>query len=116
MEGEDAYGAFRDHIKQVFTYDDLVFPYGEKGFAIIQLNIDLDEGLQRVEQFLLDRIEKGGGRRTRSGLTSRNGRLISADRLISEAASALRKTTDDKTIVAFRSDPQKYREFLKKQS
>ena len=68
-----------------------------------------------TEEFIRDRIDKTGSRGMRAGIASRNGRLISAERLFNEAENALRKTDETKNIVAFRSDPEKYREFLKSQ-
>jgi hypothetical protein len=50
----------------------------------------------------------------RAGLSSRSGRLIDADRLFFEAASALEKAKDGQPIVAFKSNPEKYRDFVRK--
>jgi hypothetical protein len=52
------------------------------------------------------------------GLSSRNGRLLSGKRLIQESQAALKKAASggETGIVGFRSDPQKYREFLAKKS
>jgi len=50
-------------------------------------------------------------------MSSRSGRLLNAERLILEADEALKKArTEEKSpIIAFKSDPEKYREFISKQ-
>ena len=52
----------------------------------------------------------------RCGLSSRNGRLVSGKRLIREAAFALDKTgkEGEETIIGFRPDPGKFREYISK--
>jgi hypothetical protein len=60
-------------------------------------------------------MEKSGNKDGYAGLASRNGRLIDAERLLREARSSLEKTNGEKNIVAFRSDPEKFRQYLKEQ-
>lgn len=98
-----------------YTYEDLVFPLNNGNVAVIEINKDLDTSLAMTEDFIRDCIDKTGGRGMRAGMASRNGRLISAERLFVEAENSLRKTDESKNIVAFRSDPEKYREYLKSQ-
>ena len=104
-----------EHIRSSYTYKDLVFVLDNGEVAVIEINKDLDTSLSMTEEFIRDRIDKTGSRGMRAGIASRNGRLISAERLFNEAENALRKTDETKNIVAFRSDPEKYREFLKSQ-
>jgi hypothetical protein len=49
------------------------------------------------------------------GISSRAGRKVTAERLINEAETALLKarTEKDHSVVAFRADPEKYRDFVK---
>ena len=51
------------------------------------------------------------------GLSSRSGRLIDADRLIFETNEALEKALTDPSsnIIAFRSNPEKYRAYIASQ-
>jgi hypothetical protein len=48
------------------------------------------------------------------GLSSRSGRLLEANRLLLEASRALEKALEDPAspIVAFKSDPERYRAFI----
>ncbi len=102
-----------DNIRNSYTYEDLVFPLENGNVAVIEINKDLDTSLTLTEGFVKERIESYGSRDLRVGIASRNGRLISAGRLLDEAVNALKKTDEEKNIVAFRSDPEKYREYLK---
>ncbi len=110
-----AESGYEDYIRESAAYPDLVFPLDGDSIAVIEINKDLDSTLAFAEDFIRTHIERSGKRSIRAGIASRNGRLISAQRLISEAESALRKTDSEKNIVAFRSDPEKYREYLKAQ-
>ncbi len=102
-------------IRSTYTYEDLVFPMDNGKTAVIEINKDLDTSLAMTEEFIRECIDSSGNRGMRAGIASRNGRLIGAERLFSEAENSLRKTDESKNIVAFRSDPEKYREFLKNQ-
>ncbi len=99
-------------IRRAFPYKDLVFDFGGDTYAVIEINKDLDSSLAAAEDFILDRIERVGNRALHVGIASRNGRLISAARLHNEAESALGRTDASKNIVAFRSDPEKYRDYV----
>jgi len=102
-----------EQIRKSYAYEDLVFNLDDASVAVIEINKDLDTALSVTEGFLKERIESTGSRDLRVGIASRNGRLISAGRLFNEAENALEKTDNEKNIVAFRSDPEKYREYLK---
>jgi predicted metal-dependent hydrolase len=93
----------------------LVFPLGSGLVAVMEINQDLDSTLSMTEDFVRGSIEQLGRRVLRAGIASRNGRLIGAESLYNEAENALNRTDDEKNIVAFRSDPEKYRAFLKSQ-
>ncbi|MBN2050987.1 MAG: hypothetical protein JW760_11115 [Spirochaetales bacterium] len=104
-------------ILQHFPFTDLVFSYGLSGVAVIIPNTDLDQGIAEFEALQPDILEL---EQTESnliisvGLTSRNGRLLDAQRLIKEAHRALEKALSEKknSIIAFKTDPAKYREFI----
>ena len=102
---------------EFFNFRDLCFEYGNSGFGIIIPNIDLDQGIDRVETFLskTNAVLANAKRDIRliAGLSARNGRLLSGDRIFREAEGALVKARDEQTgIVAFRVDPQKYRRYI----
>ncbi len=100
-------------IRAAFNHDDLCFDLQNGQIAIVEVNKDLDETLESVEELVLNIISTEGHRHTRAGLSTRNGRLMEGERLFREALAALDKTTEETNIVAFRPDPQKYREYLR---
>ena len=108
-------GASENQIRDSFNFEDLVFVLDDGKIAVIEINKDLDTVLSFTEDLVRSLIENLKNRRTRAGIASRNGRLISAERLFSEALGALNRTDGEKNIVAFRSDPEKYREYLRSQ-
>jgi GGDEF domain-containing protein len=120
---DSLYCKFTEEAVNFFTMRDLIFGKGENGIAVIMPNIDLEQGISKSEQFCSRFISKfrelnesgTPGIELCIGLSSRSGRLIEADRLILEAHSALEKAMADPVshIVAFKSDPEKYREFIK---
>ena len=103
------------------TERDLIFEKGEQGMTLIIPTLELEQGLTKSEQFrrhirnsMID--DSGYPPDLRIGMSSRAGRLVEADRLILEASEALSKAINDleHPIVAFKSDPEKYREFIKR--
>ena len=118
---DELYSRFTDEAVNFFTMRDLIFGKGENGAAIIMPNTNLEQGMAKCEEFR-SRINakapelNSGAVELCIGLSSRSGRLIEADRLIKEAYSALEKAMGDPVshIVAFKSDPEKYREFIRK--
>ena len=93
---------------------DLSFEFGKSGFAVILPDSELENSISainalivRLEQlFKLDNLK--------AGLSSRNGRIISPEIIINEAAGALNKafSEPDRPVIAFRSDPDKYRDYI----
>jgi GGDEF domain-containing protein len=122
---DSLYNQFTDEAVSFFTMRDMIFGKGDNGITVIMPNTDLDQGMAKCEHFhsrLISKLQdfvasQGGAPKVELsiGLSSRSGRLIEADRLILEAYSALEKAVEDTVthIVAFKSDPEKYREFIK---
>ncbi|MDR2210474.1 MAG: hypothetical protein LBO65_03270 [Spirochaetaceae bacterium] len=106
-----------------FNLQDLSFEKGERGITVIIPNADLEQGIIKAEEFH-SRILKNCAGAIHSkndfliGISSRSGRLIEAERLLLEASKALEKAKIDlgTPIIAFKSDPEKYREFIRKGS
>jgi len=107
-----------DETVSFFSSRDLVFEYGQSGIAVIIPGTDLEAGITKSENFykrskekLPDSIADG----LRIGMSSRAGRLINADRLLLETREALKRAGNDSAsaIIAFKSDPDKYREYIK---
>jgi hypothetical protein len=118
---DEIYRQFADEAVNFFSLRDLTFEKGERGISIIVPNIDLDQGFSRSEEFhnrILNRLPEAfkGETELCAGLSSRSGRLINAERLMFEAAQALEKALEDpaSAIVAFKSDPEKYRDFIRR--
>jgi len=122
---DSLYSQFTDEAVNLFSLRDMIFGKGDNGIAIIMPNADLNEGISRSERFHSRIISKLQGLSVSQsgvpeielniGLSSRSGRLIEADRLILEAHAALEKAIADPDthIVAFKSDPEKYREYIR---
>jgi hypothetical protein len=119
------YKIFAEEAVNFFTLRDLIFEKGDQGIAVIAPNIDLEQGFAKSEEFRERILKKlfdlsGNLSRTRPelcmGLSSRSGRLIEAERLMFETSEALLKALADplSPIVAFKSDPEKYRDFIRR--
>ncbi|GHV61027.1 hypothetical protein AGMMS49587_04090 [Spirochaetia bacterium] len=111
---DSLYLQFASEAVSFFTLRDLIFEKGERGISIILPNIDLDQGFANSKEFH-NRILSKAQYDICVGLSSRAGRLIDAKRLEFEAFQALKKAQSDPVspIVAFKSDPEKYREFIR---
>ncbi|GHV38117.1 hypothetical protein AGMMS49546_07860 [Spirochaetia bacterium] len=116
----EVYTQFASDAVNFFTQRDLIFEKGDRGISIIVPNINLDEGFIKSEEFHNRILSKHAGVFSSRndvciGLSSRAGRLIDAERLMFEAFQALKKALRDQVshIVAFKSDPEKYREFIR---
>ncbi|MCL2758605.1 MAG: GGDEF domain-containing protein [Treponema sp.] len=106
-----------------FTSKDLLFEYGDQGITVILPGSGFEAAIAKSEKFyqrILDRFSKSymPACGLCIGLSSRSGRLLNADRLILEAGEALKKAKEDSktSIIAFKSDPEKYRAFIASQS
>jgi GGDEF domain-containing protein len=106
-----------------FTSRDLLFEHGRQGITIIYPGIDLETGIAKAQKFHHRIIEKfphsyKSNASFYIGLTSRSGRLLGAGRMMMEAMEALQRAKTDKesSIIAFKSDPDKYRKFIASQS
>ncbi|MGI5065773.1 diguanylate cyclase domain-containing protein [Treponema putidum] len=99
-------------------FRDMIFEFDKNGFAAILQDTNLDEAMKKAEE-----IFKG----TKSilteydvlkpisiGITTRTSRLISSERMIEEAQAAVNRAikNNEDPIVAFRVNPEKYREFI----
>ena len=118
---DPVYRQFSEEAVTFFTMRDLIFEKGEKGITVIIPSADLEQGMVKAEEFRNRIIAKlpesfTGRAKLFSGLSSRSGRLIEAERLTMEANTALDKTQEEPVshIVAFKSDPEKYRKFIRR--
>jgi GGDEF domain-containing protein len=101
------------HILEAFPFRDLVFEHDSQAIAVILPDKDLDQSLQEARGFQ-SRLRSGswsGPVNISVGLSARNGRLISPNRLLTEVSQALKQaeSAGGGQIIAFRADPDKYR-------
>jgi len=99
-------------VKDVYSYQDLIFEAGKNGLALIEPNKDLDEAIMDVQNLFKRMEQEMDITGLKCGLSSRNGRLITGKRLIKEADTSLNKSDEENPIVGFRSDPERFREYL----
>jgi len=107
-----------EELLEVFRFRDMVFEFGSNGFAGILQNVNLDQAMKaaddlysRIDGVLMDNGFTG---QMTIGITTRTARLLPASRMIEEAVGAAQKALEEPNlpIVAFRANPDKYREFL----
>jgi GGDEF domain-containing protein len=98
-------------VRRAVPFADLVFEYGKTGYAVIIPDYDIEQAIKGVA--LLKR-ELPGYLAISAGVASRNGRLVSEDRLIEEAKQALKRAVKGGagTIEAFKADPDRYRDMI----
>jgi GGDEF domain-containing protein len=98
------------------------FKKGENGVFILLPGVTFKNGLKAARKFhehILDNVAfKTAVEDFSIGLTSRTGRQIDPERLILEAEKALEKAKEDASlpIVAFKANPSKYADYLKKKN
>jgi len=123
LKNDEMYRQAAEETASFFSSRDLLFEYGRYGIAVILTGIDLAAGISKSEKFY-QRIagkfpnNKEGTLGVCIGLSSRSGRLLNAGRLTLECREALEKAKYDpnSSIVAFKSDPEKYRAFIASQN
>ncbi|MDR1252266.1 MAG: hypothetical protein LBK62_08865 [Treponema sp.] len=122
FQGDDFYKQFAEDVSNFFTLRDLIFERGERGIAIIYPNCDLEKGFAQAGEFHKRVMSKYPAQfketpDLRAGISSRAARLVDAERLMFEAGEALERAWADPVshIVAFKSDPDKYRAFIASQ-
>jgi hypothetical protein len=117
------YRLLEEEAIKFFLRRDLIFEQGGQKIAVILPSIDLDQGFAKSEKFQ-NRLQSKYAEAFEQtaemyiGLSSRADRAIDAERLIFEASGALKKAWEDPSspIVAFRSDPEKYKAFIDAQN
>ncbi len=104
----DVYAEAAAAVRRAFRFQDLTFEHGPGSFALLLPDQDIDGGIESVQRF---RRGLPAGVSLCSGLSSRNGRLVSGKTLLTEAERALEKARAEGPgrIVAFRADAEKYR-------
>ena len=101
-----------------FSSRDLIYEYGNKGMSIIIPDIGLENAITKIEgfhQYITEKLFLDNDSGIKTGISSRSGRLLNAERLILEAGEALKKAKNDiaTSLIAFKCDPEKYREYVR---
>jgi hypothetical protein len=112
--------AFEDFIHitvDYFGHTTMTFKKGDTGITAIFPGTSLDAGIEQINEFR-ERIPARFARGLAAGISSRQDRQVAADRLLLEAVEATVKSREDpeNRVVAFKSDPEKYRAFIEKKS
>nr|WP_318716233.1 hypothetical protein [uncultured Treponema sp.] len=109
-------------ILEKFKFNDLVFNYGSDGLSGIVQNQNTDQALVTAEALhgTLAKVlaEANSGLSIFIGISSRSLRLISGARLANESIEALNRAMadPDSPIIAFRVNPERYKDFLASES
>jgi hypothetical protein len=117
------YPRFAADAARFFSSRDFVCEKGEHGITVICPGLSLDAGFLNADEFhnrILGKYPTVFKTKTDLciGLSSRSGRPVNAERLVFEADEALERAMMDPVshIVAFKSDPEKYRAFMESQN
>jgi hypothetical protein len=117
--GAEQFQLFCREAVQYFEHRDLIFEYQRQGISVLCPGLGLDQAFARSEEFnnrVLGKIAGAAGSSVdfRFGISSRSGRLIDAEQITLEAGEAFKRACGDREshIVAFKSDPEKYRQYI----
>lgn len=101
-----------DFIKSYFDSNDNIYELSSNQIAVALNDIDNNGAISEINDLLSSAKDKGLS--LTAGISSMSGRLVGENRLMGEAISALAKADDlSKEMLAFRPDPNKYKEFIK---
>ncbi len=111
FQGESADArAWAHAVREAYPSVDLDFEYGT-GAAVVLPGTPLEPALKTARTFVESLDTKG--MTVHAGGAARSGRLISAGTLLSEAASALRRSLGGTVrVLGLKADPDRYREHL----
>lgn len=107
-----------EEIHKIFdtVFDDNadIFEYKDRLFLILLCNTNLDEALIPAKKLYSALTEKSGNAKVTIGLSARNMRKISTERLLTEAVEAQKHAALDplSPIIAFRASPEKYNSLI----
>ena len=120
---DEYYARFAADAARFFSSRDFICEKGERGISVICPGLNLDTGFLNADEFHNRVIGKYPGLFKAKtdfcmGLSACSGRPVNAERLMFEAEEALERAMMDPVshIVAFKSDPEKYRAFMESRS
>ncbi len=107
VSGGEAYVTRAKQVLATFQFEDLCFEYDDSTFCVILPNTELPQALRQAQAFHTQHRESV------IGLSARNGRLVEAHRILTEADRSLRHAEKEPgRIVGFQPDPRKYRQYI----
>jgi hypothetical protein len=116
---DPSYARFAADTARFFSSRDFICERGERGISVICPGLNLDAGFLNAGEFHTRVIGKYPSLiKSKTdlciGLSARSGRPVDAERLMFEAEEALERAMMDPVsfIVAFKSDPEKYKAFM----
>ena len=118
MLKEESENNSTEEIHKIFdtVFDDNadIFEYKDRLFLILLCNTNLDEALIPAKKLYSALTEKSGNAKVTIGLSARNMRKISTERLLTEAVEAQKHAALDplSPIIAFRASPEKYNSLI----
>lgn len=99
-----------------FAQNAPVFSDKSNLFTVLLENTGLDDAMTVAKEIFEDFSEKltDAGQKVTIGLSSKNGRTVSSERLLTEAREAQKHaaTEPDSPIIAFRASPEKYNDYI----
>ena len=99
-----------------FAQNAIVFSDESNLFTVLLENTGLDDAMTVAKEIFEDFSEKlaDAGQKVTIGLSSKNGRTVSSERLLTEAREAQKHaaTEPDSPIIAFRASPEKYNDYI----
>lgn len=119
IPGLEPENPFSKNISSLLLEDssrNLVFEREEDGFFVIRKDTEIEKAEEEAENLLgkINAVISETGMKCLIGISSRNTRILSSERLIKETEEALKHSEEDteSPITAFHVDIEKYREFI----
>ena len=107
-------GQIKEDFAGLFDPADVFFSEDDGSMTVVLEKTNLDEAMIPAKKAYELLQEKLTGAKTTVGISARNGRTISSERLLTEAKEAQKhaETEPDSPIIAFRASPEKYKDLI----
>ncbi len=107
-------GQMKEDFAGLFDPADVFFSEDDGSMTVVLEKTNLDEAMIPAKKAYELLQEKLTGAKTTVGISARNGRTISSERLLTEAKEAQKhaETEPDSPIIAFRASPEKYKDLI----
>ena len=105
-----------EYLTVEFQFKDLLFEYKDDSICGIKISMNIDNAITFAEKLVAEikLIAADESPTVLAGVTTRGIRMVSGERLLKEAAEAVKHAAEDLNcpVVGFRADAVKYRKFL----